>query len=130
MVTDDKLTEKVIGLCIQIHNQPGVGLFESVYETVLCFELGAAGIQYESQVPIPVFYKEVKMDVGFRADIIINRQLLLEIKSIEHVAPVHKKQVLTYLSLASIPIGLLINFNTGLLKDGITRLFNKNFARK
>ncbi len=129
MSTINQLSETIIGLCIKIHRSLGVGLFESVYETVLCHELSKNGIPFLCQQPIPVLYDGVKMDVGFRADLIIADKLLVEIKSIETVMPVHKKQVLTYLTLTNIEIGLLINFNNDLLKDGITRLYNKNFIQ-
>ena len=125
----NELSEIVIGLSIKIHKTLGVGLFESVYETVLCHELSKNEIAFVCQHPIPVYYDDVKMDVGFRADLIIENKLLVEIKSIETIAPVHKKQVLTYLTLANVEIGLLINFNNELLKDGITRLYNKNYIK-
>ena len=121
------LSETVIGLCIKIHKSLGVGLFESVYETVLCYELSKNEIPFVYQHPIPVYYDDIKMDVGFRADIIIDNKLLVEIKSIDAIAPVHKKQVLTYLTLTNLEVGLLINFNVEMLKDGITRLYNKNY---
>jgi GxxExxY protein len=102
-------------------------LFESVYEEAICYELLKQGISLTCQQAIPVHYEQIKMEVGFRADIIIDAQLLIEIKSIDIIAPVHKKQVLTYLTLTGLPLGLLVNFNSELLKDGITRLYNKNF---
>ena len=129
MDTINDLSEIVIGLCIKIHKTLGVGLFESVYETVLCYELSKLEIPFVCQHPIPVYYEDVKMEVGFRADIIVDNKLLVEIKSIETLAPVHKKQVLTYLTLGNLEIGLLINFNNELLKDGITRLYNKNYIK-
>ena len=123
----NQLSETVIGLCIKIHKTLGVGLFESVYETILCYELSKNAIPFVCQHPIPVYYDDVKMDIGFRADIIICNKLLIEIKSVETIAQVHKKQVLTYLTLTNLEIGLLINFNVDILKDGITRLYNKNY---
>lgn len=127
MNTLNELTEQIIGICIKIHRTLGPGLFESVYENVLCYELSKANIPYQCQESIPVYYDDIKMEVGFRADIIIDNKLLIEIKSIETIAPVHKKQVLTYLALANLEIGLLINFNAELLKEGITRLYNKTY---
>ena len=124
----NQLSETVIGLCIKIHKTLGVGLFESVYETILCYELSKNAIPFICQYPIPVYYDDVKMDIGFRADIIICNKLLIEIKSIETIAQIHKKQVLTYLTLTNLEIGLLINFNVDILKDGITRLYNKNYG--
>ena len=129
MNTINQLSEIVIGLCIKIHKTLGAGLFESVYETVLCYELSRNAIPFVCQHPVPVYYDNVKMDVGFRADIIVDNKLLLEIKSIEAIAPVHKKQVLTYLTLTNVEVGLLINFNVEILKDGITRLYNKNYKK-
>lgn len=127
MYTINQLSETLIGLSIKIHKTLGAGLFESVYETVLCYELSKNEIPFVCQHPIPVYYDDVKMDIGFRADVIVDNKLLIEIKSIETIAPVHKKQVLTYLTLTNIEIGLLINFNVDILKDGITRLYNKNY---
>ena len=129
MNTINQLSEIVIGLCIKIHKTLGAGLFESVYETVLCYELSENAIPFVCQHPVPVYYDNVKMDVGFRADIIVDNKLLIEIKSIEAIAPVHKKQVLTYLTLTNLEVGLLINFNVEILKDGITRLYNKNYKK-
>jgi len=129
MNTINQLSEIVIGLCIKIHKTLGAGLFESVYETVLCYELSRNAIPFVCQHPVPVYYDDVKMDVSFRADIIVDNKLLLEIKSIEAIAPVHKKQVLTYLTLTNVEVGLLINFNVEILKDGITRLYNKNYKK-
>jgi len=121
------ITSGIIKVCIDIHNHLGPGLFESVYEEVLHYKLQKEGLKVERQVSIPVFYEEVKMDVGFRADFIVEHEVILEIKSIESIHPVHKKQLLTYLTLANKPIGLLINFNEEILKNGITRLINKHY---
>jgi len=126
----NELSEIIIGLCIKIHKSVGIGLFESVYETILCHELTKNAIPFVCQHPIPVYYEDVKMDAGFRADMIVDNKLLVEIKSIEAVSSVHKKQVLTYLTLAKLEVGLLVNFNSELLKDGITRLYNKNYAKR
>ena len=104
----------------------GPGLFESVYEEALTYELSKRGHIIERQVEIPVLYENIKMEVGFRADLIVDREIIVEIKSIETVMAVHKKQVLTYLRLTGLKIGLLINFNEELLKNGITRLINNN----
>lgn len=127
MYSTNDLSEIFIGLCIKVHRTLGIGLFESVYETVLCYELTKHGIPFVCQSPIPVYYDELKMDVGFRADIIVDNKLLIELKSVEAIATIHKKQVLTYLTLTNLEVGLLINFNVALLKDGITRLYNKNY---
>ncbi|MGN6400552.1 MAG: GxxExxY protein [Flavisolibacter sp.] len=124
----NKITGEIIEAAIKIHNELGPGLFESVYEEVLAYESTKKGLLVERQKPIAVHYESVKMDVGFRADLIVEREIVVEIKSIEGIAPVHKKQVLTYLRLTNLKIGLLINFNEELLKNGITRLFN-NYAK-
>lgn len=118
------ITGEIVDAAIKVHNEPGPGLFESVYEEVLAYELVTRGLFVERQVPISVCYQNLKMEVGFRADLIVEKEVIVEIKSIEHLAAVHKKQVLTYLRLAKLKIGLLINFNEELLKNGITRLFN------
>ena len=122
------ITGNIIDSCIKIHNQLGPGLFESVYEEVLYYELLKRNFSVERQVPVPVYYDQVKMEIGFRSDLIVEKQVIVEIKSLEAIAPIHKKQVLTYLRLTNLRIGLLINFNEELLKKGITRLFN-NYAK-
>lgn len=116
------LTGLVIEHSIDIHRKLGPGLFESVYEEVLYYKLTKAGLQVQRQLEVPVVFEGVKMGVGFRADLIVENQLIIEIKSIEKLMPVHAKQLLTYLKLTRIPIGLLINFNEALLVDGIKRL--------
>ena len=126
MLTND-LTGEIIEAAIKVHKVLGPGLFESVYEEVLAYELTKRGLGVERQVAIPVHYEEVKMDVGFRADLLIEKEVIVEIKSIEAVKPVHKKQVITYLRLTNNQIGLLINFNEELLKNGITRLYNNHY---
>lgn len=118
------LTHTVIGICIKIHDKIGPGLFESVYEEVLCYELSKAGISFTKQEPINVYYDGMKMDVGFIADVIVEKRLILELKSVEKLMPVHYKQLQTYLKLTHIQVGLLINFNTHYLKEGITRIVN------
>ena len=102
----------------------GPGLLESVYQTVLAYELGRRGLCTVRQQPIPVAYEEVRIDTGFRADLVVEEKVIVEIKSVELLAPVHKKQLLTYLRLADKRLGLLINFHVALIKDGITRIVN------
>lgn len=102
----------------------GPGLLESVYEEVLAHELGKKGLKVERQIGIPVIYDELKMDLGFRADVLVEDLVLVELKSVESVLPVHKKQLLTYLKLSGKKVGLLINFNEDLIKNGITRIAN------
>jgi GxxExxY protein len=116
------LTSKIIGICIKAHTVLGPGLLESVYEEAICYELEKEEIEYKRQQGIPVIYEEIKLELGFRADIIIENKIILELKSVEAIAPVHAKTVLTYMRLTGIEVGLLINFNVALLKDGITRL--------
>ena len=122
--SENALSEIILGKCIKIHKAPGAGLFESVYEEVLMYELKKEGIIFRNQVTIPVFYDNIKMEKGFIADLIVENKVIIEVKSVEKVLPVHKKQVLTYLKLTGIKLGLLINFNENLLKDGITRVVN------
>ncbi len=121
---ENALSEIILGKCIKIHKALGPGLFESVYEEVLSYELKKEGIKIQSQVIIPIIYDKLKMEKGFIADLIVDNNVIIEIKSIEKVLPVHKKQILTYLKLTGIKLGLLINFNENLLKDGITRIVN------
>ena len=116
------LTERVIGLAIDVHRQLVPGLLESVYEECLCFELRQGGIQHERQVPLPILYKDVRLDCGYRMDIVAERELIIEVKSVERLLPIHDAQVLTYLRLSGQKIGLLMNFNTIMLRDGIRRL--------
>jgi GxxExxY protein len=120
------ITGQIIDAAIKIHTELGPGLFESVYEEVLHYELVKRGLLSERQVALPVYYETIKMEIGFRADMIIERRVIVELKSVEVVPPVHKKKLLTYLRLANIQVGLLINFNELLLKNGITRLFNNH----
>ena len=120
------ITGQIIDASIKVHTSLGPGLFESVYEEVLNYELTKRGILSERQVPIPVYYDSLKMEVGFRADILVEKKVIVELKSVEIVLPVFKKKLLTYLKLSNLQIGLLINFNEELLKKGITRLFNNH----
>jgi GxxExxY protein len=117
-----ELTSILISICIKVHEALGPGLLESVYEEVICYELTKMGIPFKRQQGITFIYEEVKMDIGFRADILVDNSVLMELKSTESIAPVHSKTVLTYLRLSGFEVGLLINFNVALLKDGITRL--------
>jgi GxxExxY protein len=116
------LTAKIIGICIKVHAALGPGLLESVYEEAVCYELERQEIGYKRQQGIPVIYEEIKLELGFRADVIVENKIILELKSVEAIAPVHAKTVLTYMRLTGMEVGLLINFNVALLKEGITRL--------
>jgi GxxExxY protein len=120
----NQLTEKVIGAAIDVHRVLGPGLLESAYEECMCYELAQAGIRFERQVPLPVVYKTVKLDCGYRMDVVVEDMLILEIKAVERVIPVHEAQLLSYLKLANKPVGLLLNFHVSVLKNGITRLRN------
>ena len=120
-MTKDLLTDKVIGLAIEVHRTLGPGLLETAYESCLCQELSASEISFQRQIPIPVSYKGQQLAAGFRADVVVQAELLLEIKSVEKLVAVHEAQILTYLRLGGFSKGLLINFNTRLLKDGIRR---------
>ena len=123
-MSENELSNKIIGAAIELHKVLGLGLLESAYENALAYELKDLGLSVKQQVPMPFVYKEIKLDVGYRIDLFIEKKVLIEIKSIESLAPVHFAQVLTYLKLAAIKLGLLINFNTKLLKDGIHRIVN------
>ena len=119
---NDPLSEKVIGFAIDVHRALGPGLLESAYEECLCFELLQHGLVIERQVPLPVVYKSVKLRCGYRLDIVIQKRLILELKTVERLAPVHEAQLLTYMRLSGIRTGLLLNFNAPVLKDGLRRL--------
>ncbi len=122
---ENDIATLAIGICIKIHQQYGPGLFESVYEEIFSHEWGKTGIQFRRQHAIPVVHQNLKMNIGFRADVILEDKVIIEIKSVETLHDVHYKQVLTYLKLTNLKLGLLINFNTFLLKDGIKRIANK-----
>ncbi len=124
-MTENEISKFVFDLCVSIHRKYGPGLFESVYEEVICYELNKSGIKFTRQQGIPLVHEEIKMEIGFRADIIIENKVIVEIKSIEALAEIHYKQVLTYLKLTDIKLGMLINFNVPLIKDGIHRIVNK-----
>ncbi len=120
----DMIIRQVLDTCISIHKELGPGLFESVYEKVLVYSLTRKGLFVEAQKEVPVIYQGVTMENGFRTDLIIEGLVIVEIKSVEHLAPVHFKQLHTYLKLSGIKHGILVNFNVGLLKDGFYRRFN------
>lgn len=124
-MTENELSKIIVDVAYQIHTELGPGLLESVYEEIFCYELSKIGLQISRQKAIPVFWKEVKMEIGFRTDIIVEDKVVIEIKSVEILAPVHPKQLLTYLKLTGCKLGLLINFNEPLIKNGITRIVYK-----
>jgi GxxExxY protein len=115
------LTDRIIGAAIEVHKALGPGLLESVYEPCLCHELQLRGLRFDRQVEIPAEYKGVKLDCGYRLDILVEGKVIVEVKSVEALLPIHEAQLLTYLHLAGKRVGLLINFNTPVLKKGIIR---------
>jgi len=121
---ENEISGLVIDHCVRIHKQYGPGLFESVYEEIFCHERNKTKIPYLRQHPIPLVHEDVKLEAGFKADLIINWQVLVEFRSVEAIAEVHFKQVLTYIKLTNIKLGLLINFNVPLMKNGIYRIAN------
>jgi GxxExxY protein len=123
-MTENEIAKILVNIFYKVHSTLGPGLLESVYEEVICYELDKLDIKYKRQQGIAVLYEGVKMDIGFRADIIVENKVIIEIKSIEAIAPVHHKTLLTYLKLTNIKLGLLVNFNVDLIKDGITRIVN------
>jgi GxxExxY protein len=118
----DPLTEQVIGLAIEVHRRLGPGLLESAYEECLCYELKVNNTPFRRQVSLPVSYKSVHLDCGYRMDVVVDETLVLELKSVEKILPLHEAQLLTYLKLSGLHRGLLLNFNTTLLKNGIKRM--------
>jgi len=123
-LNENAIAREIVDAAFRIHSALGPGLLESVYETVLSYELTRRGLQVARQQAIPVVYENVRLDEGFRADLIVEDKVIVEIKSVEALGHVHKKQLLTYLRLADKRLGLLINFNVALIKDGITRIAN------
>lgn len=115
------LGERIIGLAITVHRHLGPGLLESAYEECLCLELREAGIAHHRQVPLPVVYKGIRLDCGYRMDIVAENELVIEVKSVEQLLPIHDAQMLTYLRLSGIRAGLLMNFNNVVLKNGLRR---------
>jgi GxxExxY protein len=124
-MTENEIAKITVDAAYKIHTTLGPGLLESVYEAILAYELNKRGLRVTCQQPIPVVYESVRMDLGFRADLIVEQKVIVELKSVEQVAPVHKKQLLTYLKVADKGLGLLINFGAPLIKDGITRIVNR-----
>jgi GxxExxY protein len=118
----NELTEKVIGAAIEVHKALGPGLLESAYEECLAHELLFAGISFERQVPLPIIYRSIQLDCGYRLDFLVERTVVLELKALESLQPIHEAQLLTYLKLGGWPVGLLINFNVPVLKKGIKRM--------
>lgn len=118
---DDPLTRRIIGCAIAVHRVLGPGLLESAYLECLCYELKNAGIRFGREVPLPVVYGEVRLDCGYRLDIVVEGKVVIELKAVDTIHPIHEAQILTYLRLSGIRKGLLINFNVRVLKSGIKR---------
>jgi GxxExxY protein len=123
-MTENAIAKEIVDAAFRIHTTLGPGLLESVYDAVLAYELAQRGLRTVRQQPIPVIYENVRIDTGFRADLIVEDKVIVEVKSLEQLAAVHKKQLLTYLRLADKRLGLLINFQVALIRDGITRIVN------
>ena len=124
MIQENELTEKVIGAAIEVHRHLGPGLLESAYDHCLCHELSRLGIAFNREVGLPVEYKGLRLDCGYRMDIVVEGLVVVEVKAVESVLPIHKAQLLTYLRVAKKRVGLLINFNVQMLRSGIKRVVN------
>lgn len=122
---ENEISQIIVNASFKIHTQLGPGLFESVYEEILYYELIQIGLSVERQKGIPVHWDNLTMEIGFRADLIVEKKVIVELKSVEAIAPVHQKQLQTYLKLTGLKLGLLINFNVPLIKEGIQRIVNK-----
>lgn len=120
----NKLTEGIIGAAIEVHRNLGPGLLESAYQAALAYELNQRGYKVEQQKPLPMLYKEIKLDAGYRLDFLVNDKVVLEIKASDKIIPIHDAQILSYLRISGCKVGLLINFNVKLLKNGIKRFIN------
>lgn len=120
----ETLTASIIGAAIEVHRELGPGLMESAYEECLCHELCLRRLSFQRQVPLPVHYKKVNLDCGYRMDLVVENTVIVELKAVETLQPVHEAQLITYLKLSTKPVGLLINFNVPVLKDGVVRRVN------
>lgn len=123
-MTENELSKIIVDICYKIHTKLGPGLLESVYEAILFYELNKLELKVEKQKPLPVYWDEMVLEIGFRADLIVENKVILEIKSVAELVNVHPKQVLTYLRITDMKLGLLINFNETYIKDGIKRVVN------
>ncbi len=123
-MTENEISHKIIGVAIELHKNLGAGLLESAYEAALANDLREIGLEVKQQVPMPFIYKDIRQDIGYRIDILVENKVIIELKSLENLAPVHFAQTLTYLKLSNLKLGLLINFNTKVLKEGIHRIVN------
>jgi GxxExxY protein len=123
-MTENQISKTIIGCAIEVHKQLGPGLLESTYETCLAYELRENGLEVKSQVSLPVVYKGIKLEAGYRIDLIIENKVIIEVKSVEGLADIHTAQILTYLKLTDLKLGLLMNFNSVKLIDGVKRIIN------
>ncbi len=121
----NNLTSDIIGAAIDVHKTIGPGLLESAYEECLCYELDLRGISYERQKPLPVMYKGKELEIGYRLDLVVQKTVVLELKSCEKIESIHKAQLLTYLKLSGLTLGLLLNFNVVVMKHGVVRVANE-----
>ena len=121
MLVDEALTEQIIGAAMEVHRQLGPGLMERVYQTCLAYELDVRGIKWEREKPLPIVYKGTQLDCGYRLDFLVEDKVVVELKAVEQLLPIHEAQLLTYLKISGCKVGLLINFNVPLLKNGIKR---------
>jgi GxxExxY protein len=121
MLVHSHLTEQIIGAAIEVHRETGPGLLESAYEECLCYELSQAGIAFRRQVPLPLKYKTIRLDCGYIVDLLVADSVLIELKAIDSVHPIHEAQLLTYLKISGFRVGPILNFNVTVLKDGIVR---------
>ena len=122
MAIDDRITEKVIVFAIEVHRALGPGLLESAYESCLCHEMTLNSVPFQRQVALPVVYKGFKLDCGYRMDMVVSDEVVVEVKTVERLLPIHEAQLLTYLKLSGLKRGLLLNFHAALLRDGIKRM--------
>jgi GxxExxY protein len=120
----NEITEEIIGSAITVHRALGPGLIESAYEVCLAHEMHKQGLHVQTQVALPVLYDNIKLDAGYRLDLLVEQRIIIELKAVERLIPIHEAQLLSYLKLSKLPLGLLINFNVKLLRDGIRRLAN------
>ena len=121
----NQLSSKILGAAIEVHKTLGPGLLESAYEECLCHELSIQGLLFEKQKPLSIDYKGKKLDCGYRLDIVVEKAVIIELKSCEKIEPIHKAQLLTYLKLSGLNLGLILNFNVPLMRDGIVRIVNE-----
>jgi len=124
-MNENELSKLIFDCCFKIHRNLGAGLFESVYEEILAYELSKKNLNFESQKAISLKYGDITFNIGFRIDFLVENKVILELKSVESILPVHKKQLLTYIKITNCKLGLLINFNSPLMKDGIIRIVNR-----